>query len=529
MGTLLKTKRVAWAITFTLVTVIALLSFFSGQRYLAAARAVEHAMAVQSTIEATLTSVVEAESSQRGYLLTEDARFLEPLEGARRDAAESLHTLEELTRGDPEHDGRRTEVRRLVSAKFAFIEASNALQREGRGAEATSMVRSRRGKDLMDQLRVHCSAMSAHEAGLLAQRKAAAVNAERLAVVGIAVGTLATALIALLSLFTVHRDVNELKRAGQELAKSEEHYRLLSTRCSDLVRLLEPNGKVTYVSPSVTELLGYSVAEFTELAPMALMHPSEVQLANDHLAEALDGKTEGGVTTYRLRHKDGEYRWFEVHWGAIRDEAGALRELHTAGRDVTERRAAEEERAGHAKRLRALSMRDDLTGLYNRRGFIEVAGQMHRQTLDEGRSAALIFVDLNGMKRINDEFGHDVGDEALVDTAHVLSSALEGSDVVARLGGDEFVAFALDVGPPRLELLRARLRELASARVAERARRFRLSMSVGAAFVDPGAQTVTPTSLEALLEQADTAMYQQKRARQAAGGVSIPPPDTAES
>jgi diguanylate cyclase (GGDEF)-like protein len=167
-----------------------------------------------------------------------------------------------------------------------------------------------------------------------------------------------------------------------------------------------------------------------------------------------------------------------------------------------------------------ISIRDELTGLYNRRGFLEVAGQAHSQAVRDARPCAVIFVDLNGMKRINDELGHDVGDEALVDTAHVLNCGTREGDVVARLGGDEFVVFARDFGADQLDPLRSRLRELADARGADQKRPFRLSMSLGAAIVELAA----PSSIEQLLERADAAMYEQKNARRAAGGISIPPP-----
>jgi diguanylate cyclase (GGDEF)-like protein len=170
--------------------------------------------------------------------------------------------------------------------------------------------------------------------------------------------------------------------------------------------------------------------------------------------------------------------------------------------------------------LRSLSLRDELTGLYNRRGFLEIAGQAQAQAARDRRLAALIFVDLNGMKRINDELGHETGDDALKDAACVLKEALTRSDVVARLGGDEFVAFSLDFGSGKLEPLRRRLRALADEEVSRKQRPYRLSMSSGAAYTDPQ----NPESLAQLLERADAAMYEQKRARKAAGGVSMAPP-----
>ncbi|HVY30218.1 MAG TPA: CHASE3 domain-containing protein [Polyangiaceae bacterium] len=520
MASLLKSKRLGWAIIFALVTVMALLSYFTGKRYLAAVRAVEHTMAVESAIDTTLTLLVDGETGHRGFLLTGEEDFLRPLAGARRDLPRRFSTLEVLTHGDAAQAAHIKAIRGLVAEKMAFIAESERLRREGDFAAAIQLVRSGRGKMLMDRIRVECREMKQLEERNLTARKGEAEAAEELGIVGVGAGSMVTVLLALLSLLTVNRDVDELKRAAEELAKSEEHYRLLTEQSSDLVRLLSLDGQTTYVSPSVERMLGYTAEEYKRLPALSIMHPSELDLGKKMLDDVRSGGATGGLSTYRLRHKNGEYRWFEVRWGLIRGADGKPRELHTAARDVTERREADDKLHSYAKQLRSLSIRDELTGLYNRRGFIEVASQAHSQALRDGRPAALIFVDLNGMKRINDELGHDIGDQALGDTADILSAGMRDSDVVGRLGGDEFVVFALDFGPERLDMLRGRLRELSDARVSDKARAFRLSMSVGAAFVDPS----HPASLEELLERADASMYQQKKARQAAGGVSIPPP-----
>jgi diguanylate cyclase (GGDEF)-like protein/PAS domain S-box-containing protein len=524
MAALLKTKRLGWAITFLLVTLMALLSYVSGKRYLAAVHAVEHTLAVESALHNTLTLLVDAETGHRGFLLTDNPLFLEPLQWAQRDVPGSLARLDELLAGDSSQLAHLAEMQRLIQLKLEFIDSSDRQLQGGDRAAAIERVRTGRGKQLMDGIRAQCRAMLEHEEQLLAERKRQAESAEHRAAWGIGAGTSLMVLLALFSLVTVNRDVDELRQASEELAKSEEHYRLLTEHGSDLVRLLGLDGKVRYVSPSVERLLGYSVDEYMALTPLSIMHPSELELGQKMLQDVQSGRLGGGVSTYRLLDKKGEYRWFEVRWAVIRDRDGKPRELHTAARDVTERRDAEQQLNSYAKQLRSLSIRDELTGLYNRRGFLEVAGQAHTQALRDARPAALIFIDLNGMKRINDELGHDIGDQALVDTADVLSAALRESDVIGRLGGDEFVVFALDVTLEHVDRLRRRLRELADKRVSEGARPFRLSMSVGAAFVDSS----KPATLEELLELADASMYEQKKARQAAGGVSIPPPASRE-
>jgi diguanylate cyclase (GGDEF)-like protein/PAS domain S-box-containing protein len=367
--------------------------------------------------------------------------------------------------------------------------------------------------------------MEDYEQGRLVARKRDALAAQTTARWAVACGSVITLLLALVSLLTVSRDVQELKRSAEELAVSEEHYRLLTEHGSDLVRLLDMSGKAVYVSASVERLLGYTVEEFRALPALSLSHPDDLDTARQFLVDIEQGRMPPEVVTYRLRHKSGEYRFFETRWVARRDISGKVTELHTTARDVTDRRLAEERLIAQAAELRSLSLHDELTGLYNRRGFSEIAGQTWAVAVRDGRAAALIFVDLNGMKRINDELGHDEGDKALLDAGNVLTAANRQADVVARLGGDEFAVFSLDFTARDLDPLRSRLRELADTEVARLSRAYRLSMSVGAAFMETGSKE----SLPELLDRADAAMYAQKFARAAAGGVSIPPSRDASS
>src|SRR3954470_22250295 len=120
MPALLKTKRLVWAVTFALVTVMGLLAYFAAKRYLAAVRAVEHTMAVQTAIHATLTRLVDAETGHRGYLLTGDERFLEPLQDAERELPHEFAQLQKLTAGDSEQERRLSTIRRVSDQKLSF-------------------------------------------------------------------------------------------------------------------------------------------------------------------------------------------------------------------------------------------------------------------------------------------------------------------------------------------------------------------------------------------------------------------------
>jgi diguanylate cyclase (GGDEF)-like protein/PAS domain S-box-containing protein len=520
MPALLRSKRFGWAVIFALVTAMALISYLSGTRYLAAMRSVEHTSSVERAIDAMLSLLKDAETAHRGYMLTGEPQFLQPYDMARREVPPHFAVLSALTAADPVQAARTRALRKMIDEKYQFIDETIQLRRRGDLDLALPMIRMGRGRAVMDRIRAECRLMSDHELAVLSARKREAERALGLAIVAVSCGLAVTILLALLSLLTVSRDLAELKQTAAELADSEQHYRLLTEQSSDLVRLLSLDGAVLYVSPSVERILGYTVEEYLAQPPLSLLDPDEVGAARRLLAEAKSGETEGGIATYRLRHKSGEFRWFEVRWGVIKGEDGAPRELHTAGRDVTERREAERQLNLYADQLLDLSLRDELTGLYNRRGFFEVAAQARNQALRDARPAALIFVDLNGMKRINDELGHDVGDLALVDAAQVLKKAFRAADVIGRLGGDELVAFALDFTEDSLDGLRRRLRDLADVRVTEHARPFRLSFSVGAALLEVG----SGQSLTDLVERADVAMYEQKKARRAAGGVSLLPP-----
>jgi diguanylate cyclase (GGDEF)-like protein/PAS domain S-box-containing protein len=520
VSALLKAKRLIWGVVFALVTLVALVSYFSAQRYVAAVSAVEHTLAVDAAINGTLSLLKDAETGQRGFVLTGDPEFLEPYESAKRDIPAMFAHLHELVSGDTEQLARAGHVNQLIGDKLAFIDTTITARRDQDLVQALLLVKAGGGKQLMDALRAELDRMSKHEAQALAVRKQQADAAERTAIWGVGIGALLTAALALLSLFTTHRDVQELRRAAEEVAASEQHFRMLTEHTSDLVRLLDAKtGRATYVSPSVERLLGYTVEEFKALPALNLIHPDEMPAIQQFLSDIKVPVALSGLSTYRLRNKAGDYCWFEARWAALQDSSGEVVELHTVARDVTARKLAEEQLSVQAAELHRLSQKDELTGLYNRRGFLHMARASFSQAYADGRRAAVIFVDLNGMKRINDEQGHDVGDAALRDAAGVLTAAHNESDVVARLGGDEFVVFAPDFSERDLEALRLRLRELSDAETKRHGRSYRLSMSVGAAFM-PG----SATSLEQLLDEADAAMYTHKNARRLAGGISIPPP-----
>jgi diguanylate cyclase (GGDEF)-like protein len=172
-----------------------------------------------------------------------------------------------------------------------------------------------------------------------------------------------------------------------------------------------------------------------------------------------------------------------------------------AHRSMKERVRAEE-------RLRQLSLTDDLTGLYNRRGFLALAEQQTRVARREKKSILVISADLDGLKAINDSFGHKEGDAAIAETARILRESFRNADLVARVGGDEF-AILLTGGEAEFdkEKLGARLQATVEKHNVDTDRPYKLSVSAGYAYLESSGTD----ALEEWLHRADTMMYEQKR------------------
>ncbi len=160
------------------------------------------------------------------------------------------------------------------------------------------------------------------------------------------------------------------------------------------------------------------------------------------------------------------------------------------------------------EKLGSIALTDELTGLYNRRGFLALAERQLKLARRSGYGLLLFFGDVDGMKGINDTWGHAEGDMALMRTGEILSQTFRDSDVVARFGGDEFAALAIEASDHGEAAITARLLENSKKLNAKEAR-YKLSFSFGMARFNPRSKT----SIRQLLVQADRAMYEQKQHR----------------
>ncbi len=750
-------RRAAWLAALLSVAAVGALVLVREQQFAVADQAVVHTLAVQRSIGDALSALKDAETGQRGFLLTGNQAFLTPYNEAGDGIPRQLQELRRVVASSPEQTRHAVELQRLADEKLAELALTVALFRSGHKNESLARVREGRGQRLMAALRDEAQRMLANETAALDERKALAAAQRRHLQYVLYASALGLIGIAVAGLWSANRGVAEANAASLRLRRSEQALRSLADNASDLVRVIDDEGQLIYVSPSCASILGFSQEEMLAMPARALLPEPEREEARSLTEKARAGGSTDEPFIHRLICKDGTPRWFETKYSLLlgsaesnghiqltsrditarrlaeealrrqtrrlecilssmgdgvvvvdernamlyvnpvaaeymRQEPGELitsdwadrhqaRELDgstpfspergpltlalagelvdglglvlhdkqgvarafsvtarpiqdgsvaagcvavyrditeqrlakqeleeseqrqralsdasfegivisrnsivldvnatfaswfgrtreslvgesglsllvpedreralqmssqsdvmyesqmqrpdgsrfsievrgrnaslrgqpvriAAIRDITERKRQEAELMQQAEMLRTLSLKDELTGLYNRRGFLEHAGQQLRSATRASRSACVFFVDLNDMKGINDSLGHEFGDRALTDAGRMLRSAFRDSDIVSRLGGDEFAVFASECGAADIPGLRKRLRARIAELNATTAEPFQLSMSVGAAVFEPASKT----DLEALMEIADRNMYEEKRA-----------------
>lgn len=294
-------------------------------------------------------------------------------------------------------------------------------------------------------------------------------------------------------------DVTERRARERELEARERRYRALIEHAREIVYTLDLTGRLTSLNRAGQQLLGCSEAEACTMRVTDFV-PLSRQAAVQALIERSVRDRQGITTELEIITRNGEQRVIEVSTQLV-ERDGAPVEIQGIARDVTERRARE-------LALQSLTIVDDLTGLYNRRGFLTLAERHLKLANRKKVGLFLLFADLDGLKQINDTFGHLEGDRALVAAAQILRRSFRSADIIARLGGDEFTVFPLEAADWSADLLLGRLDEQVRAyNETHSDRGYALTLSVGVARFEPGsAQTI-----DQLLDRADQELYEQRR------------------
>jgi diguanylate cyclase (GGDEF)-like protein/PAS domain S-box-containing protein len=297
----------------------------------------------------------------------------------------------------------------------------------------------------------------------------------------------------------LNRHLSEQERISKALRETEEHFRNAFDYAAIGMALVSPQGAWLRVNRSLCDLIGYAEAELLESNFQSVTHADDVDNDLANLYRLMQGSTLTCQVEKRYVHKSGQIVWALNNVSLVRDADNLPVHFIFQIQDITERKRVE-------AALQSLSLVDELTGLYNRRGFMAVTEQHLASIRRNQKVPVILYADLDGLKGINDSLGHPEGDRALTKTAEILKDTFRTSDIIARVGGDEFVVLAGIGKEESADSLTARLQDKFMAHNSLTNRPYDLSISVGVVHFE-----ADESSIEEVTARADSIMYENKR------------------
>jgi PAS domain S-box-containing protein len=233
-----------------------------------------------------------------------------------------------------------------------------------------------------------------------------------------------------------------IKRQKEQILESEEKYRDLVENAEVGILIDDIDGNVVYFNEKLAKLFGYKIKEFAKLRPIDYIFPEDLKLIREYHRCRISGEDTPARYEIRGIQKNKKIINIEVYTILLKRE-GKIIGTRNYIMDITDRKNVEEQ-------LSIQLITDELTGFLNRRGFKSLAQHQIELAKKIKKGFYLFYCDLNGMKKINDRFGHIMGDKALKETANILRSSFRKTDTIARVGGDEFIILAPEAIPERV-------------------------------------------------------------------------------
>ena len=461
---------------------------------------VTHARQILFALERTQSLLVNAETGQRGYLYTGDPKYLDTYELAIAQFDAHIDDLAELTSNDPPEQAQIPQLRSLARTKLAELDQSLTYYSSSRREEARMLVKSGTGLTAMNEIRSLVDQMEQEEVSQEALRITELKGSIRVIFICIYLSSLLGGLSVILLAYFILLEMKHHHNYLRKTQEREEWYRVTLTSIGDAVICASHQGDITFLNLVAERLTGWQLSE-------AIGHHMDevIQLVDATTRKDIDNPMVKALRQNRpgslppnclLIRRDGHETFIEDSAAPIHDYDKKVTGSVMVFRDVSKARALAEETV-HASHY------DALTGLPNRVLLNDRVGQAIALAPRHMGQVALLFLDLDGFKHINDSLGHLTGDKMLQSIASRLQDCLRAPDTVSRQGGDEFVILMQEV-QNRKDAATAAQRILEAVAGVHNVDQhdLHITASLGISmFPDDGLDAMT------LLKNADAAMY----------------------
>ncbi|WP_226034551.1 sensor domain-containing protein [Aquibacillus saliphilus] len=297
----------------------------------------------------------------------------------------------------------------------------------------------------------------------------------------------------------IFENITDKLKTKHELSVAQERYQLIAESMQDLIEILDIDGHIRYASPSHEYILGYSSDEFINKSKFNFIHKDDVEEIKHQYKKLQIEKTSLRLE-FRMVKKTNNIIWVEDNIEPIIGGEGEITRVVASSRDITKRKLAEE-------KLKQLAYTDFLTSLPNRRIFEEVSqkamDEVDRQALNR---MAILYLDGDKFKKVNDKYGHDVGDQFLIAVADRLREIVGEKEIISRIGGDEFAVLLPQITDDQeIEFMANRILQKMKEKFFVGKDSFHLSFSIGSSiYPDDGDE------VQAIMKNADKALYEAK-------------------
>ncbi|MDY6969180.1 MAG: diguanylate cyclase [Spirochaetota bacterium] len=301
--------------------------------------------------------------------------------------------------------------------------------------------------------------------------------------------------------------ISDIKLTEELLHDRERRYNALFEDSRDAIYFRKRDGTIIDANRSMSDLFGYSR---DEMIGMNIQDLYTIPYDNDIFQKNIELK--GFIKDHEitLKHKNGHEIYCIVTASVLKTDTGMISGYQGIIRDNTERKKVEARIESLMKELHNMSYMDDLTGLYNRRGFFLLSQKQLEMAKRSNKKMFVIFIDVDNLKWINDTSGHQEGDKALVNTANILTNTFREADIIARMGGDEFAIIAMESSEDSENILFSRLQRNIDLFNQESDLNYEISVSIGIAYYD----STKEKTVDEILASADKLMYKHKKSKQ---------------